>query len=98
MILQFGAGNFLRGFADLFVEELDRSGGASPGPVVIVQSTGRERADLINRAGGRYHLAIQGLKNGRVVDETIAVTSVDRARHAGTARNSSARQGPRSRR
>ena len=37
MILQFGTGNFLRGFADLFAEEI------GIGPVVAVQSTGRDR-------------------------------------------------------
>ena len=52
MILQFGTGNFLRAFADLFVDEIDRSSEPSIGPVIAVQSTGRERADAINRAGG----------------------------------------------
>ena len=48
MILQFGAGNFLRGFADLFVHELDQNPTAAIGPVVVVQSTGIERAEHIH--------------------------------------------------
>lgn len=84
MILQFGAGNFLRGFADLFVHELDQNPGTAIGPVVVVQSTGFERAEALNRAGGRYHLAIRGYRGGRVVDETVRIDSIRRALHAGS--------------
>ena len=84
MILQFGAGNFLRGFADLFVHELDQPPATAIGPVVVVQSTGIERAEALNRAGGRYHVAIQGFRQGRVVEETVRVESISRALHAGS--------------
>jgi len=83
MILQFGAGNFLRGFADFFVHELDQNPDAPRiGPVVVVQSTGRERADLLNEAGGRYHLVVQGYCDGQVVEETHRVEAISRALHA----------------
>jgi tagaturonate reductase len=78
MILQFGTGNFLRGFADLFADEL------GIGPVVAVQSTGGDRGALLNQSGGRYHVAIQGIAGGRVVDETIEVRSISRALFAAT--------------
>ena len=78
MILQFGAGNFLRAFVDLFVSQTGFD------EVVVVQSTGIERAEALNRAGGRYHVAVQGFEEGRVVDETEHVTSISRALHAGT--------------
>jgi tagaturonate reductase len=85
MILQFGAGNFLRGFADVFVHELDQHpDGAGIGPVVVVQSTGRERADLLNEAGGKYHLVIQGYRDGQVVEETHRIDAIFRALHAGS--------------
>lgn len=80
MILQFGAGNFLRAFVDLFATE---SVGI-PGPVVVVQSTGKERAEALNAAGGRYHVAIQGYRNGEIVDELVKVESISRALHAGS--------------
>jgi len=76
MILQFGAGNFLRAFVDLFVSE------CAFDEVVVVQSTGRERAAALNRAQGRYHVAIQGVAEGQVVDRTVEVTSIRRALHA----------------
>jgi tagaturonate reductase len=78
MILQFGTGNFLRGFADLFADEL------GIGPVVAVQSTDGDRGALLNRSGGRYHVAIQGIKEGRVVDETVEVRSIAGALIAAT--------------
>ncbi len=79
MILQFGAGNFLRGFADLFAGELN-----PPLKVTVVQSTGTERAEALNRAGGNYHVAIRGFRDGAIIDETQSVTSIQRALHAGT--------------
>lgn len=81
-ILQFGAGNFLRAFVDLFIEEANRAGDF--GRVVVVQSTGRGRADALNAAGGRYHVALQGVEGGVVVDRTEPVGSVSRALFAGS--------------
>jgi len=78
MILQFGTGNFLRGFVDLFADEL------GIGPVVAVQSTEGDRGALLNEAGGRYHVAIQGIEGGSVVDETVEVRSIARALFAAT--------------
>lgn len=82
-ILQFGAGNFLRAFADLFISDANR-GANPPGRIVVVQTTGIERAQAINRAGGRYHVAVRGVRDGVVVDETVEVDSISRALHAGT--------------
>ncbi|MDP4624487.1 MAG: hypothetical protein NWT08_05030 [Akkermansiaceae bacterium] len=82
-ILQFGAGNFLRAFVDFFVAQANRS--EKPmGGVVVVQSTGRERADALNAAGGNYHVAIQGFSDGSVVDEVEKVDSITRALYAAT--------------
>jgi tagaturonate reductase len=49
------------------------------GRVVVLQSTGSERAKAFNEQGGRYHVAIRGLEQGRRVDRTIEVQSVSRA-------------------
>ncbi len=77
-ILQFGTGKFLRCFADLFVHQSNAAGRAA-GRVVVLQSTGSERAAMFNRQGGRYHAAIRGLQQGRRVDRTLEVHSVSRA-------------------
>ena len=78
MILQFGAGNFLRAFVDLFVSETGFD------EIFVVQSTGRDRADALNRAAGRYHVTVQGIADGVLVDRTIGVNSVRRALYAET--------------
>jgi len=77
-ILQFGTGRFLRGFADLFVHEVNQ-GDQAAGRVVVLQSTGFERARAFNEQGGRYHVAVRGLREGQRVDRTVEVTSVSRA-------------------
>jgi len=83
-ILQFGAGNFLRAFADLIIDQANRNSATAVGRIVVVQSTGAERAEALNRAGGRYHVALQGFSDGRIVDETESVSSISRSLYAGT--------------
>jgi tagaturonate reductase len=77
-VLQFGAGNFLRAFADLFLHQANEQGQAV-GRVVVVQSTGDARATRLNRQGGRYHVVVRGLENGQVVDRVEEAASISRA-------------------
>ena len=76
-ILQFGAGRFLRAFADLFIHQANQR--EPVGRVVIVQSTGDDRAGGLNRQGGKYHVIVRGLVDGAVVDRVETVESVSRA-------------------
>jgi tagaturonate reductase len=77
-VLQFGSGRFLRAFADLFIHHANQQGQAF-GRVVIVQSTGGERAGGLNKQAGRYHVVIRGLEGGQIVDRVETVESVSRA-------------------
>src|SRR5947209_18384081 len=77
-VLQFGAGNFLRAFADLFLHHANQQG-QNVGRAVVVQSTGDARANLLNQQGGRYHVVVRGLENGRVVDRVEECGSISRA-------------------
>jgi tagaturonate reductase len=77
-ILQFGAGRFLRAFADLFIHQANEEGQAV-GRIVVVQSTGDDRAAALNRQQGRYHVAVRGYENGAVVDRVEASASISRA-------------------
>jgi tagaturonate reductase len=77
-ILQFGAGKFLRGFADLFVHQANQDGHAI-GRIVVVQSTGEERARRLNDQQGRYHVLVRGLSGGATVDRVEESASVSRA-------------------
>lgn len=72
-LLQFGAGNFLRAFADVFAHQSDW------GKIVVVQSTGEERARLLNAQNGRYHVWVRGRENGQIVDRVEEVASIERA-------------------
>ena len=82
-ILQFGSGRFLRAFADLFIHQA-AGHGEDVGKVVIVQSTGGERAGGLNRQGGRYHVVIRGIEAGKVVDRVESCASISRALVAGS--------------
>ncbi len=78
IVLQFGTGRFLRAFVDLFLQELNQSGGPRA-EAVVVQSTGRDRVDAFRTSGGRYHVAIRGLEKGLTVDRLVEVASVGQA-------------------
>ena len=82
-VLQFGSGRFLRAFADLFISH-GNADGQNVGKVVIVQSTGTERAGGLNQQGGKYHVVVRGYEGGQVVDRVETCDSVSRAIHAGT--------------
>lgn len=81
-VLQFGGGNFLRAFADLFIDEANRCEQAV-GRIVVVQSTAGRRAALLNEQGGIYHVVMRGLVNGSPIDDVQRVTSVSRGLIAG---------------
>lgn len=82
-ILQFGGGNFLRSFADVFIDEANKSG-QNVGRVVVVQSTASNRADAINTQQGKYHVVTRGLQNGQKIDRVQQVDCISRALNANT--------------
>jgi tagaturonate reductase len=77
-ILQFGSGKFLRGFADLFIHQANEQG-QHIGRIVVVQTTGDTRANLLTDQGGRYHVAVRGLAGGKLVDRVEESASISRA-------------------
>jgi tagaturonate reductase len=80
-ILQFGTSRFLQAHVDLFVHEA-RAAGQDIGPIAVVKTTqdaGREaRVAALARPEG-FPIVIRGRQQGRVIDETIQVKSVDLA-------------------
>ena len=81
-VLQFGGGNFLRAFVDVFLHESNAMG-KDAGNAVVVQSTDSNRAALINDQKGRYHVVVRGLVDGQPTDDVLLVDSVSRALVAG---------------
>src|SRR5262245_61806992 len=82
-ILQFGTGRFLRAFADLFIHQANEEG-QTVGRVVLVQSTGGDRAGGLEKQGGRYHVVVRGIEDGEVVDRVEECGSISRALVAST--------------
>ena len=75
--LQFGAGNFLRAFSDLFVSH-ENHAGRKAGRIVAVQSTGAQRARELNERACQYQVAIRGLSGGKVTNEVENVDAISR--------------------
>jgi tagaturonate reductase len=77
-ILQFGTSRFLQAHVDLFVSQALANGEAM-GRIAIVQTTSsresRKRLDAF-AAGKPYRVQVKGLAGGKIVDESVEVTSV----------------------
>jgi tagaturonate reductase len=85
-IIQFGTSRFLQAHADLFVHQA-RAAGQDIGPIAVVKTTsGGDRAGRIAalKSGRPYPVRIRGLENGKTIDQTIEVASIDRAYEAET--------------
>lgn len=74
-VLQFGGGNFLRGFADWMIDILNERSDFN-GDVEIVQSIGRGNASLLNEQEGLYHVVLNGLVDGKPHREIRLITCV----------------------
>lgn len=77
-ILQFGAGRFLRGFVDRFVQQAT-DGGQAVGQAVVVQSTPGQRAELLNGQPQGYHVLVRGYQDGQLVERLEQVRTISRA-------------------
>ena len=74
-ILQFGTGNFLRGFVDWVIDILNEKTSFN-GDIQIVQPHGKSPATALNAQDGLYHVITRGFQNGQVVEEERLITSV----------------------
>lgn len=76
-IIQFGTGNFLRGFADYFVDQLNKNG-LYDGKIVIVSPTDSKTVDTLNKQDCRYNLYLRGIENGKEICERTEIHSISR--------------------
>jgi len=74
-VLQFGEGNFLRGFVDWMIHEMNKKE-LFNGKVVIVQPLSGGMVDLLNKQDGLYTLFLRGLQNGEIVRDKSLISSV----------------------
>lgn len=76
-IMQFGEGNFLRGFVDWMVDRLNKENGGDYG-VVVVQPLAGGLTGMLNEQDGLYSLYLRGLQNGDKVEETRVADCITR--------------------
>lgn len=76
-ILQFGEGNFLRAFADYFVDVANERCGFNT-KVLVVQPRGAGSCEKVNRQQGLFTLYLRGLEEGRAVSDKRVISSISR--------------------
>ncbi|WP_340064399.1 tagaturonate reductase [Ascidiimonas aurantiaca] len=74
-VLQFGEGNFLRGFADWMIHIMNEKTSFN-GDVQIIQPLAKGMETAINRQEGLYHVILQGLQNGHKTRDIRLITCV----------------------
>lgn len=76
-VLQYGEGNFLRSFVDLYFETLNREGGKWA--VEIVKPIPFGSLDAFARQENRYHVILRGVKDGNAAETVYPVSVVEQA-------------------
>jgi len=74
-VLQFGDGNFLRGFVDWIVDILNEKTDFN-GDVQIVRPLRKGSAKKNDDQDGLYHVALMGLQHGKMVSENRLITCI----------------------
>lgn len=76
-IIQFGEGNFLRGFVDYFVQKLNDKG-LYDGKVVVIKPTNRGNLDKFISQNCEYNLFLRGIENGEEKTEHTKIDVISR--------------------
>ena len=76
-VLQFGEGNFLRGFVDYWFDLANEKAGWN-GKCCLVQPIPNGLSRMINEQEGLYTLCLRGSRNGEKVDDRRLISSISR--------------------
>jgi len=76
-VIQFGEGNFLRGFVDWQIDKMNDEADFN-GSVVVVQPQEGGLIDALNEQDGLYTLYLQGIQNGEAVKTHKIINSISR--------------------
>lgn len=76
-VIQFGEGNFLRGFFDYFLHKMNEKD-LYDGKAVVVQPIPMGRVEDLNEQDCKYNLYLRGIKNGEIVKEHTYIESISR--------------------
>lgn len=77
-VLQFGEGNFLRGFADYFIDVMNERVNFQS-KVVVVPPASAGKTGRINSQEGLYQLCLRGRLDGAAVDQRRVISCISRA-------------------
>lgn len=75
-IVQFGAGNFLRAFADWAIDILNQEADFNSGVVVVKATPGTY--DALDDQDGLFHVHLEGIEQGEPVADTRLITCINR--------------------
>jgi len=70
-VVQFGEGNFLRTFVDLYFDTLNKEGGDYK--VNIVKPITFGTLDKFKAQNNKYHIVLRGVANGKPVEDVYGV-------------------------
>ena len=76
-VIQFGEGNFLRGFFDYFLDTMNKNG-LYDGKAVVVQPRAGGKCALLNVQECKYNLYLRGIENGEMRNEHTFVESISK--------------------
>lgn len=76
-IIQFGEGNFLRGFVDYFIQKLNDKG-LYDGSVAVIKPTNRGNVDKFIAQNCEYNLFLRGIENGKETCEHTKINAISR--------------------
>lgn len=77
-VLQFGEGNFMRGFVDWMIHQLNKNE-LFNGRVVVVQPIEQGLSHVLNEQDGLYTLLLRGIQEDNEVIEQEVISSISRA-------------------
>ena len=76
-IIQFGEGNFLRGFFDYFLDVMNKNG-LYDGKAVVIQPRECGKCGLLNEQNCQYNLYLRGIDKGEIKKEHHFIESISR--------------------
>lgn len=76
-IIQFGEGNFLRGFADWMIDRMNKELNFNSG-VLVIQPRNSNRVYELNKQDGLYTLFINGVSEEKIIREKEVINCISR--------------------
>lgn len=74
-IIQFGGGNFLRGFVDWMVDLMNEKTEFN-GNIQLVKLLPQGSVEIFNRQDGLFHVFLQGIANGKTIQKSRLISCV----------------------